>query len=104
MHHWARTILWIYIILLLAGGLVGFFKAKSRISLMTSVISAALLALAMVPRVFDPNFRLAMVDVILALLLIVFGIRLAKKKKFMPSGLMLALTALTLAMWNILSG
>jgi uncharacterized membrane protein (UPF0136 family) len=41
------------------------------------------------------------VNVILALLLVVFAVRLAKTKKFMPSGLMLAVTIAALALRNI---
>jgi uncharacterized membrane protein (UPF0136 family) len=38
-------ILWVYIVLLLAGGLMGFIKAKSKISLITSALFAVPLAL-----------------------------------------------------------
>lgn len=90
-----NLILWIYIVLLVVGGLIGFFKAKSKVSLLTSVIFAALLALCTVPRmVFMPH----MANVFLALLLLVFGWRLAKTKKFMPSGMMLVVTLITLAL------
>ena len=37
----------------------------------------------------------------MALLLVVFAIRLAKTKKFMPSGLMLVVTVVALALRNI---
>jgi uncharacterized membrane protein (UPF0136 family) len=40
----------------------------------------------------------------MAALLVVFGIRLTKTKKFMPSGLMLVLTILALAMRHLLRG
>ena len=36
-----NTMLWVYIILLLVGGLIGFFKAGSKISLITSSVFAA---------------------------------------------------------------
>jgi uncharacterized membrane protein (UPF0136 family) len=45
-----------------------------------------------------------LVNVILAALLVVFAVRLAKTKKFMPSGLMLVLTILALALRNIFKG
>ena len=41
----ATTVLWIYIVLLVVGGLIGFLKAKSQVSLIMSVVFAALLAL-----------------------------------------------------------
>jgi uncharacterized membrane protein (UPF0136 family) len=37
----------------------------------------------------------------MALLLVVFAIRLGKTKKFMPSGMMLVITAVALALRNI---
>ena len=42
--------------------------------------------------------------VILAALLVVFAVRLARTKKFMPGGLMLVLTILALALRNIFKG
>jgi uncharacterized membrane protein (UPF0136 family) len=101
MHNFANTVLWIYIILLLVGGLIGFFKARSKMSLISSSVFAALLALLAVPGVFERKFALGATNVLLAALLVVFAIRLAKTKKFMPSGLMLVLTGLMLALWNL---
>jgi uncharacterized membrane protein (UPF0136 family) len=93
-HH---TVLWIYILLLLAGGLIGFLKAGSKVSLITSAVSAAALILTGVPGLFGPGLARALADIIMAALLVVFSIRLGKTKKFMPSGLMLVITAVALA-------
>src|ERR1017187_4722386 len=101
MNNFSNTVLWIYIVLLLVGGLIGFFKAKSKVSLITSAVFAAVLVLAVLPGIFQPAFARNLVNVILALLLVVFAIRLAKTKKFMPSGLMLAVTIAALALRNI---
>ena len=95
-----NTILWIYIILILAGGLMGFFKAGSKVSLMTSAISAAALVLTTIG-LFGPAFSRGLADAIMAALLVVFAIRLSKTKKFMPSGLMLVLTILALALRHL---
>ncbi len=89
-------VLWVYIVLLVAGGLIGFFKAKSRVSLLTSVTFAALLSLCAVDVVFKPYVA----EILLAALLVVFGWRLAETKKFMPSGFMLLLTLVALALMN----
>jgi uncharacterized membrane protein (UPF0136 family) len=94
MHNFANTVLWIYIVLLVIGGMIGFLKAKSKVSLIMSVTFAALLALCAVGAVFKPY----MADIFLAALLVVFGMRLAKTKKFMPSGMMLILTLVALAL------
>jgi uncharacterized membrane protein (UPF0136 family) len=97
MHNFANTVLWIYIVLLVVGGLMGFLKAKSKVSLIMSVTFAALLALCAVGAVFKPY----MADIFLAALLVVFAIRLSKTKKFMPSGLMLILTVIALVLRHI---
>ena len=79
--------LWIYIALLLAGGLMGFIKGKSKASLIASSIFAVPLILAGLG-VIQPFFA----DFTLFVLLIFFGIRFIKNRKFMPGGLMLTLT------------
>ena len=86
-------ILWVYIVLLLAGGLMGFIKAKSKASLIMSSLFAAALALC-ATGVIQPFY---MADFLVGFLLVFFGIRFAKGKKFMPSGLMLGLSAAVLA-------
>ena len=92
-----EVVLWIYIVLLVVGGLIGFLKAGSKISLLSAAISAALLSLCAAHVVFQPY----MANVLLAALLIMFAWRLSETKKFMPSGLMLVLTLAALALRNI---
>ncbi len=99
MHDFANKVLWVYIILLLVGGLIGFFKAKSKVSIITSAVAAALLVLTRAG-IFEPAFARGLANVIMALLLVVFAIRLAKTKKIMPSGLMLVLTIAALVLEN----
>jgi uncharacterized membrane protein (UPF0136 family) len=77
-------VLWIYIVLLVIGGLIGFLKAGSKVSLIMSVVFAALLSLCASRRVFQQSLADTIADVLLAALLVVFGMRLAKTKKFMP--------------------
>ena len=96
-----NTVLWVYIVLLLVGGLIGFFKGKSKVSLIMSAAFAALLILCAIPGVLDVDFRRNFCNFLLGALIIVFAIRLAKTKTFMPAGLMLAATALALALRNI---
>ena len=90
-------VLWGYIILLVVGGLIGFWKAKSQISLVMSVSFAAALSLCAAGIVFQPYVA----NILLALLMVVFAMRLVKTKKFMPSGLMLLLTLAALALRQI---
>ncbi len=97
MRNFANTVLWIYIVLLVVGGLIGFLKAKSQVSLIMSCVFAALLALCAVHAFSYPYVA----EVLLAALLVVFAIRLTKTKKFMPSGLMLILTLVALVLRQI---
>ncbi|PYJ02872.1 MAG: hypothetical protein DME25_14725 [Verrucomicrobia bacterium] len=89
-----NKVLWIYIFLLLIGGLIGFFKGKSKVSLIMSAAFAAALSLCAVGIIFQPYVA----DILLAALLVVFAMRLGKTKKFMPAGLMLITTLVALAL------
>jgi uncharacterized membrane protein (UPF0136 family) len=90
-------VLWIYIVLLVIGGLIGFLKAKSQVSLIMSVAFAAALSLCAAGIIFQPYVA----DILLAALLVVFAIRLTKTKKFMPAGLMLVVTIVALALRHV---
>jgi uncharacterized membrane protein (UPF0136 family) len=104
MHDFAAKVLWVYIVLLLAGGLVGYFKAKSKVSLILSSVFAALLVLTTLRGIFQPAFANNLANLILAALLVVFAIRLARTKKFTPAGLMLVVTIVALALRNLFKG
>jgi len=92
-----NKILWIYIVLLVVGGLIGYFKAKSPVSLIMSAVFAAALSLCASGIIFKEYVA----DIFLAALLVVFAMRLVKTKKFMPAGMMLAVTLITLALRHI---
>lgn len=83
-------VLWVYIVLLVVGGLIGFLKAGSKISLIASVVSAVPLVLCALKII--PGFPIA--PVILGCLAAMFIVRFKKGKKFMPSGMMAVLTIL----------
>jgi uncharacterized membrane protein (UPF0136 family) len=89
----AMIALWIYVTLLLAGGLAGFIKAGSKISLVTSALFAALLALC-ATGIIAPFYN---ADILLGVLAVVFVVRYLKTSKFMPSGLILVFTVVVLA-------
>lgn len=89
----ANAILWVYIVLLVAGGVMGWVKARSRVSLIMALAFAAVLSLCAARIITAPH----LVEGLLAALLVVFLIRLGKTKKFMPAGLMVVLTVAVLA-------
>jgi len=94
----ANSILWIYIVFLVVGGLIGFFKAKSPVSLIMSVGFAAALAVCAINGLLDAKLARGLADVLMIALLVVFAIRLAKTKKFMPAGMMLVVTLAALVL------
>ena len=90
-----EIILWIYIVLLVIGGLIGYLKAKSKVSLITSAIFALVLAFVAMDKP-KPILSVEWSWGILSFLALVFFIRLLKTKKFMPAGMMLLITAVTI--------
>jgi len=88
----------VYGSLVLAGGIMGYRKARSRASLVSGLVSAAFLFLAAI-LIFRGNpigSRLAMA--VALLLLVFFAIRWLKGGKFMPAGLMVMSSAIALAL------
>ncbi len=82
-----QFILWVYIALLVVGGLIGFLKAKSKASLIASLAFAVPLSLC-ASGVVPPSAAGLVANILLAVLAIFFGMRFAKTKAFMPGGLM----------------
>ena len=76
-------ILWVYIALLIAGGLMGFLKAKSKASIIASTVFAIPLILAAVDVI-----PATAADILLAGLTIMFGAKYFRSWKFMPGGIM----------------
>lgn len=94
----ANVVLWIYIVLLVAGGSIGFLKAGSKISLITSAAFGLVLTLFALGWL-RPAF---VADMLLVVLVCVFAARFAKGKKFMPAGLMAVLTLVALLLRLVL--
>ena len=88
-----QIILLIYSILLEAGGAMGFIKAGSKASVIASTVFAVIIFL-FIFNVFPIDYAWT----VLAFLVLFFGMRFAKGKKFMPNGMMLILTVVTLVL------
>lgn len=89
-----------YLALLVVGGLMGYLKAGSKVSLVSSLVAAAVIALCVFALGRNGLYAAVAVQV---LLIAVFAARLAKTKKFMPAGLMIVVTvAALIAEWAAL--
>ncbi|MEO1133105.1 MAG: TMEM14 family protein [Cyanobacteria bacterium J06639_1] len=82
-----------------AGGLAGYLKGKSKISLISGSISAVLLTVAWFLARQTPGTGLMMAAVIALGLAVVFGIRLMKTRKFMPAGTMTIASAIAMMLF-----
>lgn len=82
-------------VLVAIGGIIGFVKAKSKPSLISGVASGILLGVCYYVTQSDINTGLIAGFVLLTVLDIVFSIRFGKTKKFMPSGMMIAICGIS---------
>ncbi|MCX8155720.1 MAG: TMEM14 family protein [Verrucomicrobiae bacterium] len=92
-----KIVLWIYVVLLVAGGFIGYLKAGSLISLVTSTafaIPLALCALGILPMWVG--------RLLTAVLVGFFAFRLYKTGKFMPAGMMAVVSAIVLLLLFLL--
>ncbi|MEI1377775.1 TMEM14 family protein [Nostoc sp. UHCC 0926] len=86
-----------YGILAIVGGIIGYIQAKSKVSLLSGSISGLLLILAAYFQLQGQTWGSILAGLITGVLVVVFGFRLAKTRKFMPAGLMTILGILALA-------
>lgn len=86
-----------YGIFAIIGGIIGYRKANSNVSLISGIISGLLLIIAAFVHLQGQTWGLTLAAVVTAVLIVFFGFRLAKTRKFMPAGLMTILGVLALA-------
>ncbi|QLE50212.1 hypothetical protein FD724_20370 [Nostoc sp. C057] len=86
-----------YGILAIAGGIIGYTQARSRVSLLSGSISGLLLILAAYFQLQGQTWGSILAVLVTAVLVVVFAVRLAKTRKFMPAGLMTILGMVALA-------
>ncbi len=81
----------LYGILSIIGGIIGYQRAGSKVSLISGGISGLLLLIAALLQLQGQSWALIFAAIITGILVIFFVIRLAKTRKLMPAGLMVAL-------------
>lgn len=89
----SSMILWVYIAMLIAGGMVGFIKAGSK----ASIISSSILALPLVA----VNLGFLPIQVawaVIGVVGLIFAVRFAKSRKPMPAIPMIVASAVVLTL------
>ena len=95
MNQISKTTSYIYGVVLILGGILGFVKAGSTISLLTGLTSGLLVFLSCKIGTTKPKEGYLYVAAISLVLAIFFTIRFAATSHFMPNGLMLVLSTMT---------
>lgn len=90
-HDTARLAIAVYGVVVAGGGIGAFFKSGSKPSVISGVVAGVVLAGAYVAE----NVPLALGTAVV--LSLVFAVRLAKTKKFMPAGMLCILSAVAAA-------
>lgn len=94
----------IFGILAIVGGAIGYKQAGSQMSLLSGIISGFLLIIGAYFLFGGNPIGLALSAIVSLVLLVVFTIRLAKTRKFMPAGLMIILGVVNMvALWSLYS-
>ncbi len=89
------VILGVYALLLIAGGAMGYVKARSKPSLIAGTISGIVgLIAAVLATTVGPKLGVQVGLGLSALMILFFGPRFLRSKKFMPAGLMAILSIL----------
>ncbi len=86
-----------YGIFTVIGGIIGYAKAQSKVSLVSGCISGLLLIFSGILQAQGVGWGLMLTVAVTALLVAVFAVRLAQSRQFMPAGLMILLGVAVLA-------
>ncbi|MEB3273647.1 MAG: TMEM14 family protein [Prochlorothrix sp.] len=85
----------VYGLLSALGGIYGYIKAKSQVSLISGLVSGALLFASGVLQFLGFGWGRWLALALTIVLVITFGVRLQKTGKWMPAGVMVALGVAT---------
>ncbi len=94
----AHVTLGIYAVLLGVGGMVGFARARSHVSLVTGLLAGLCAGMAMVVSAMGRKWGIPLGALLAMTLFVVFGYRYAiRNRKFMPSGMLAIVSMIVLA-------
>ena len=98
MHNTAIEI-WVYGVMMMLGGVIGFVKVGSKASLISGVgMGLALLASGF--GVWSGSYNsIVVAEVIATLLVVLFAIRFAKTRRFMPAGMLAILSVVAVVVF-----
>ena len=82
----------VYALAIIVGGVFGYFKAKSKMSLISGCVSGLLLLAAWFYALKLPSVGLMVAGAIAGILVVVFITRFIRTRKFMPAGVMMVLS------------
>ncbi len=93
--------IWVYGVIMILGGIMGFVKVGSKASLISGVgMGLALLACGY--GVSQGSYdSLVVAEVIAALLVVLFAIRYAKTRRFMPGGMLAVLSLVAVVTFGL---
>lgn len=101
MVEFGRIAIAIYAVIIVAGGVIGYVKAHSLISMIAGVVSGLLLAGAFALTRSNPKAGFGMAAVVSVILIVSFWSRYQKTHNFMPSGLMLVLSVAAALLFGV---
>jgi uncharacterized membrane protein (UPF0136 family) len=78
----------VYALLLAVGGVIGYVKAQSKPSLIAGIGSGILALACEKLTTVNPTAGLGLGALLALLMLVMFSMRFAKSRKFMPSGML----------------
>ena len=91
----SAMIVFVYGLLVLVGGVMGYVKAKSLPSLISGILFGVLLLISGVGIQEGAKLSFAIALALTVVLMLIMGLRFVKSKKFMPAGLITLLSAIT---------
>ena len=99
---WQSLVVLIYALFILVGGMMGFLKSHSHMSLIMGTISGLLLMAASYGIYHSSNWGLFLGFIVTALLMFFFGYRFFLNQSFFPGSLMTLLSVTTLLLLSLL--